>query len=1054
MSGIGEAATIVGLVTGIISILGTIKSIHDGVQDARGLPEAFHDVADRLPSPRIPSDCEAMRPVTEACKEKATRLEKIFEKVAPQPDDSRFERYRSVARVMGKGSRVEALMKGILADLQLLAQSFGVRAVTAEQLDEKLSKAIRELAEAKPSLPEEEVSVSQFHSGSGHNIAGISCKGPRLGAFTLLPSYFMWSVISTDPADRVLRLLHEKPTVPARQRQRKKKPQKTEGTCDWLLGDEKYVEWRKGEAASRILWVSSGPGRGKTMLAISVVDAIERAKTDGEILLYFFYRNGDNECNTVAATWADLACQILDQQAHLAEYILDYFTPSGECRVSVETLFETLLGHVEQDVVCILDGLDECKSSEEDLERFLQQLVDIFSTRTPEQGLSRLQLLIFSRDRPRCIEGVLNAYPRIDLDRDAAENVKADVKRYINAKMEELKRQKVLESDQVEQVKEYLETHAAGTFLWVGYVAFELRYKPWLEVEPILRSIPKDLDGVYKRIIDQVENHLRADVKASQRLAAVLKWIVLSHRYLMLEELAAATRSVHLQDMSPEEMASDVLYVKYILSLCGYLIRIVDVEGGGEEIQLLHQSAKEFLLRGQPSTNTPTGFLFVDAVEGHRSIGDICLAHVEDAYPEALRGSQTSQAQLPLLGYAVANWTEHARHIPLDYGQRPGGDPSTLRVHSGNAGTYERRGGSNFGNWREKRRIRLPTSRDYISPQVRYALKSWVHHTDSSGRTPLLCASERGHVPLVRLLLKKGSAVNAQDGQGRTPLHHAAKRGDEAMLSLLNGSEQAVKALLAENARVAYRYTLPPRLESTKGAAELEAEKQAAADLFLVEGREGIVGRQLVTYVETLSDLSNAGMLELFAVSLDHLLFDGFFYYLYASGKVKSRAEKRLKPRERSPLMRAVENGNLALVRLLLGAKDADLEERCQGGRTLVSWAAGGGHEAVVRLLLELGADVLSRDDQEFSPLPWACQAGHGTVVKLLLERSPTDELHTRSGRTALLSAAAAGHEEVVDILLTAGIDPNVVNEDDRTALIYAAAGARGSGEGVARGRG
>lgn len=198
MSGIGEAATIVGLVTGIISILGTIKSIHDGVQDARGLPEAFHDVADRLPlaqdtlkvietyiSERNAQNdsCEAMRPVTEACKEKATRLEKIFEKVAPQPDDSRFERYRSVARVMGKGSRVEALMKGILADLQLLAQSFGVRAVTAEQLDEKLSKAIRELSEAKPSLPEEEVSVSQFHSGSGHNIAGDFVQGSKIGSF-------------------------------------------------------------------------------------------------------------------------------------------------------------------------------------------------------------------------------------------------------------------------------------------------------------------------------------------------------------------------------------------------------------------------------------------------------------------------------------------------------------------------------------------------------------------------------------------------------------------------------------------------------------------------------------------------------------------------------------------------------------------------------------------------------------------------------------------------------------------------------------------------------
>ncbi|KAF4627618.1 hypothetical protein G7Y89_g10540 [Cudoniella acicularis] len=55
--------------------------------------------------------------------------------------------------------------------------------------------------------------------------------------------------------------------------------------------------------------------------------------------------------------------------------------------------------------------------------------------------------------------------------------------------------------------------------------------------------------------------------------------------------------------------------------------------------------------------------------------------------------------------------------------------------------------------------------------------------------------------------------------------------------------------------------------------------------------------------------------------------------------------------------------------------------------RTLLSWAAGRGHEAVVKLLLETGhVDVESKDKNGQTPLSWAPQGGHEAVVKLLLE--------------------------------------------------------------------
>lgn len=56
-------------------------------------------------------------------------------------------------------------------------------------------------------------------------------------------------------------------------------------------------------------------------------------------------------------------------------------------------------------------------------------------------------------------------------------------------------------------------------------------------------------------------------------------------------------------------------------------------------------------------------------------------------------------------------------------------------------------------------------------------------------------------------------------------------------------------------------------------------------------------------------------------------------------------------------------------------------------GRTPLLWAAKNRHEAVVRLLLEKGADVDEQDLNRQTPLLWAAKNGHETIVKLLLEK-------------------------------------------------------------------
>ncbi|KAH8649012.1 ankyrin repeat-containing domain protein, partial [Ilyonectria robusta] len=60
------------------------------------------------------------------------------------------------------------------------------------------------------------------------------------------------------------------------------------------------------------------------------------------------------------------------------------------------------------------------------------------------------------------------------------------------------------------------------------------------------------------------------------------------------------------------------------------------------------------------------------------------------------------------------------------------------------------------------------------------------------------------------------------------------------------------------------------------------------------------------------------------------------------------------------------------------------VDTRDDYGRTPLSWAAEGGHEAVVRLLLEKGAAIEARDRYGWTPLSLAAGGGHMAVVRLL----------------------------------------------------------------------
>jgi len=128
-------------------------------------------------------------------------------------------------------------------------------------------------------------------------------------------------------------------------------------------------------------------------------------------------------------------------------------------------------------------------------------------------------------------------------------------------------------------------------------------------------------------------------------------------------------------------------------------------------------------------------------------------------------------------------------------------------------------------------------------------------------------------------------------------------------------------------------------------------------------------------------------------------------------------------------LHQAAGHGHAAITRLLLEAR-ADASERDSDRATALHDAAAKGHLAVVQALLEAGAGSIEIDAEDVDgarPLHWAAQRGHGDIVSALAEAGSFVDDGTAKGHGGarpLHWAAASGHEAVVNQLLLLGSMP------------------------------
>ena len=114
----------------------------------------------------------------------------------------------------------------------------------------------------------------------------------------------------------------------------------------------------------------------------------------------------------------------------------------------------------------------------------------------------------------------------------------------------------------------------------------------------------------------------------------------------------------------------------------------------------------------------------------------------------------------------------------------------------------------------------------------------------------------------------------------------------------------------------------------------------------------------------------------------------------------------------------ACENGHVEIAALLIRRGASLAYEHGNHRLTPLAAAAYRGHEALVRFLLDEGADIHALDD---AALGWACGSQQLETAEVLLSHGANVNGHGAEGLTFLQEAVAEGRTAAVDLLRTHG---------------------------------
>ncbi|KAL2857293.1 hypothetical protein BJY01DRAFT_242364 [Aspergillus pseudoustus] len=421
---------------------------------------------------------------------------------------------------------------------------------------------------------------------------------------------------------------------------------------EWVFQDPKYCLWQK-EDDTRLLWISGGAGKGKTMMTICLIEQL--SQDDSSIITYFFCQNADYELNSVRGIIKGLIHQLIQQRKDLLEILQRRWDATHErFNVNISSwrilwdIFLEMINHCKRRrLYVVVDALDECQ--DEGMAEFLKNLV--------RTGLHHpnVRWLLTSRPLDVADRELLTTAEQVGIGLELnSDHLEAAMRTYVKHKIRYLYPIQSCGQQMPQQIETELLQRSEGTFLWVSLVCKMLEDdgngervppgKALLEIQ----NMPPGLHSLYEQIFQQVLKGKAGIVDACLRL---LKVMMLVFRPLNRAEVFSVT------GLSEEEISSEM-----IIGRCASFIKM-----RGSTIEFVHQSSRDFLAGSS---------LFTCDDYGHEEIALSCLSYMSGVLePNLIRlplpnsGPPTKPledrkfddqaAVLDTLDYAATFWADH-----------------------------------------------------------------------------------------------------------------------------------------------------------------------------------------------------------------------------------------------------------------------------------------------------------------------------------------------------------------------------------------------------------
>ncbi|KAK6522230.1 hypothetical protein TWF281_002797 [Arthrobotrys megalospora] len=445
----------------------------------------------------------------------------------------------------------------------------------------------------------------------------------------------------------------------------------------WIFQNETFDAWLQG-GSHRILRITAGPGKGKTMTMIGIIDYLENptdASNTGLVprpptcaqdsfnMSYFFCQGTDERLRNSTGIIKSLLYQILTKESNrdLISHFEDVYNQRGSKMFegkNAYSILQKILANIitnnpAKQFYFLIDGLDEC----DDINILLELIRDttIFS--------NNVYWLVASRSIKQ-IEKFLQPYDQLIIRfEDCDTEINHGIGEYIAQKMTTLNSYH-RDEERRSQIFKILSDKAEGTYLWLK-IAFEsLKSRPYTGLEE-LEQIPTSITKTYDKMLERLQREHYWDV-----MLVVISTVIVAKRPLRLDELVALVQFDPAVLRIPISGREDL--VRELIQCSSFLILHHNA------IYFIHYSAKEYF-QDQPFVAPRHAQLYLDCLEIFRNPPGI----------EVDEGSTSMER----LEYACCHWTSHIPEL-VACDQEP--DANSLVRRGGEVSEFL---DHNFLNW-------------------------------------------------------------------------------------------------------------------------------------------------------------------------------------------------------------------------------------------------------------------------------------------------------------------------------------------------------------------